>query len=214
MMSLPPTFSWGNLLSNTPPNITYPGFLNINRTNDISISLTRVQGRHTIKAGYYLNHSYKAQNTGAGGGSSSGFQGAVNFGNDSNNPIDSGFGYANAMLGIFSNYTQSSRFVEGSFLYNNIDWYAQDNWRVSNRLTLDYGLRFVHQQPQYDQYLQSSNWFLIGERSRSPALRAGCAMAKRRDRRAGGEPAGAQPVSGPAVGPAPRCDRHGRADSG
>ena len=178
LMSLPPTAAYGGLVGSAPPNITYPGFLNINRTNDVSISLTKVQGRHTFKFGWYLNHSYKAQNTGAGGGSSSGFQGAVNYGNDSNNPIDTGFGYANAMLGIFSNYTQSSRFVEGSFLYNNIDWYAQDNWRVNSRFTLDYGLRFVHQQPQYDQYQQSSNWFLdrwsIGN---APQLyRAGCAV--------------------------------------
>ena len=34
------------------------------------------------------------------------FQGSMNFGNDSNNPLDSGFGYANAALGIFSSYAQ------------------------------------------------------------------------------------------------------------
>jgi hypothetical protein len=180
MMSLPPTSAFGNRIANAPPNITYPGFLNINRTNDVSISLTKVAGRHTMKFGFYLNHSYKAQNTGAGGGASSGFQGAVSYANDTNNPLDTGFGYANALLGIFSNYTQSSRFVEGSFLYNNIDWYAQDNWRVNSRLTLDYGLRFVHQQPQYDQYQQSSNFFLdkwsLGA---APQLyRAGCAVAQ------------------------------------
>ncbi len=180
LMSLPPTFSWGSLIGNAPPSITYPGFLNINRTNDISLSVTKVFGHHTAKAGFYLNHSYKAQNTGAGGGSSSGFQGVVNFGQDSNNPIDTGFGWANAMLGIFSNYTQSSRFVEGSFLYNNIDWYLQDNWRVNNRLTLDYGLRFVHQQPQYDQYQQSSNFFLNEwSLANAPQLYvAGCAVAQ------------------------------------
>ncbi|MEO8482986.1 MAG: carboxypeptidase-like regulatory domain-containing protein [Acidobacteriota bacterium] len=180
MMSLPPTFSWGSLVGNAPPNISYPGFLNINRTNDVSLSLSKVMGRHTAKAGFYLNHSYKAQNTGAGGGSSAGFQGVVNFGQDSNNPLDTGFGYANAMLGIFSSYTQSSRFVEGSFLYNNVDWYLQDNWRVNNRLTLDYGLRFVHQQPQYDQYQQSSNFFLDRwSLAAAPQLYVtGCAVAQ------------------------------------
>jgi hypothetical protein len=40
-----------------------------------------------------------------------------------------------------------------------VDWFVQDNWKVNNRLTLDYGMRFVYQQPQYDQYLQSSNFF-------------------------------------------------------
>ena len=30
---------------------------------------------------------------------------------------------------------------------------------MNGRLTLDYGLRFTHQQPQYDQNLQASNFF-------------------------------------------------------
>ena len=44
-------------------------------------------------------------------------------------------------------------------IYNNTEFYAQDNWKASNRLTLDYGMRFTHQQPQYDQFLQMSNFF-------------------------------------------------------
>jgi len=159
-MNLMPNFQWGNLVSNAPPNITFPGFLNINRTNDVSVSLTKVVNRHTLKTGFYLNHSYKAQNTGAGGGSAQAFQGIVNFEQDNSNPLDTGFGYANALLGVFRTYTQSSRFVEGNFVYNNIEMYLQDNWRLNSRFTLDYGLRIVNQQPQYDKYMQASNWFL------------------------------------------------------
>jgi hypothetical protein len=155
---LPPNFNWGNRISNAPPNLQFPGWLNINRTQDFAVSLTKLMGRHTAKAGFYLNHSFKAQNLGAGGGGS--FQGTVNFNNDSNNPLDTGFGYANAALGIFSQYAQQSQFVEGSYIYNNIEGYIQDNWKVTPRLTLDYGVRFTHQQPQYDELLQESNWFL------------------------------------------------------
>ena len=158
--NLPPQLNWGaagttSRLGNAPPSLNFPGFMNINRTQDVSISVTKIMGRHTMKAGFYLNHSYKAQNQ---GGAPS-FQGALNFGNDTNNPLDTAYPYANAILGIFSSYGQSQRFMEGSFLYDGIDWYIQDNWKVTSKLTLDYGVRFVHMGEQYDQFGQSSNFF-------------------------------------------------------
>ncbi len=152
-LNLPPVFNWGSRIGAAPPQQRYPGWLNINRTQDVAVSMTKIAGRHTIKGGYYLNHSFKAQNTNVA------FQGTVNFGNDSNNTLDTGFGYANAFRGIFTQYTQNSRFVEGSMLYNQTEFFLQDNWKVNNRLTLDYGMRFVNQQPQYDQFQQMSNFF-------------------------------------------------------
>jgi len=132
--------------------------------------MTKVAGRHTFKGGFYNNHSFKAQNTGVS------FQGTVNFDNDTNNLLDSGFGYANAALGIFSRYQQAEKFVEGSMKYNNTEFYVQDNWKVNNRLTLDYGLRFTHQQPQYDQFNQTSNFFPdLWSQQNAPVLYvAGC----------------------------------------
>ena len=88
-----------------------------------------------------------------------GFQGYVNFGNDTNNALDTGFGFANAATGVFTQYLQQSKLIEGSMIYNNTEFYVQDNWKVNNRLTLDYGVRFTRQQPQYDQFLQMSNFF-------------------------------------------------------
>src|SRR6185503_19953208 len=137
MMNLPPIFNWGGRIGAAPENQRYPGWLNINRTQDVAISLTKVAGRHTFKAGFYNNHSFKAQNVGAGGIANLSFQGFVNFGNDTNNGLDTGFGYANALLGVYSQYLQASNFTEGSMLYNNTEGYFQDNWKVNSRLTLD-----------------------------------------------------------------------------
>jgi hypothetical protein len=155
---LPPQFSWGSKIGNQPPQVTYPGWLNVNKTQDFTASLTKVQGRHTIKGGFYNNHSFKAQNTGAGGLGVD-FLGNVDFGNDTNNPLDTGFGYANALVGVFTRYRQASKLIEGNMLYNNTEFYLQDNWKVNSRLTLDYGMRFTRQQPQYDSFLQMSNFF-------------------------------------------------------
>jgi len=166
---LPPNFAWGSRIgcaatnnggvgAPCPPNLTFPGALNTNPTYDVSINLTKVKGRHTMKAGFYLNHSFKPQNINLALGALP-FKGEMNFSNDANNPLDSGFGYANAALGILSSYSQQSKFVEGSYIYNNREWYIQDNWKVNSRLTLDYGLRFVNQQPQHDQFGHSANFF-------------------------------------------------------
>ncbi|HTL01748.1 MAG TPA: carboxypeptidase-like regulatory domain-containing protein [Vicinamibacterales bacterium] len=157
-LRLPPRFSFGNRIANQPPNLQYPNYTNITRTNDVSISLTKVKSSHTLKAGFFLNHSLKAQNLGQQAGANP-FQGQIAFDNDTNNPLDSGFGFANAALGIFSSYGQQSSIVDGNFIYNNVEWYLQDNWKVNSQLTLDYGLRFTNQQPQYDSHLQASNFF-------------------------------------------------------
>ncbi len=83
----------------------------------------------------------------------------MDFGNSTNNALDSGFGFANADLGVFNQYLQQSKYVEATMLYDNVEFYVQDNWKVTNRLTLDYGMRFVHQTPQYDEFDQESNFF-------------------------------------------------------
>ena len=169
-LMLMPQYSWGNKIINPPPNLLYPAYTNINRTNDVSISATKVKTSHTMKAGFFSTHSYKAQNLGVAAGANP-FQGLINFQNDTNNPLDAGFGFANAALGIFSSYGQQSKIVDGVYIYTNAEAYVQDNWKVNSRLTLDYGLRFTHQQPQYDKLLQASNFFTDKwSRAKAPLL--------------------------------------------
>ncbi|MEO7273453.1 MAG: histidine kinase dimerization/phosphoacceptor domain-containing protein [Vicinamibacterales bacterium] len=149
-----PVFQWGGRVANAPPTLGFPGWLNVNSTHDLAISLTKVLGRHTMKTGFYTTHSYKAEQVGAQA------FGTINFQQDAvgTNPFDTSFGFANAAIGTFSSFQQAERYVETASVYRNVDFYAQDNWKVISRLTLDYGVRMVHQGAQYDQLGQASNF--------------------------------------------------------
>jgi hypothetical protein len=150
-----PTFSWGNRIANAPPNTPYPGYFQNGGTYDFSVSVTKIVGRHTLKAGYYYQSELHNRNGGSGA-----WNGSLSFAQDTvgTNPYDTSFGYANAAIGSFSSYTQVSKYLAGRFVYHQNEGYVQDNWKLNARLTLDYGVRFVNQQPYYDALKQASNF--------------------------------------------------------
>ena len=121
--------------------------------------MTKLWGPHTFKVGFQTQDSLKVQNVGTQTRGVLAPEGSVNFANDTNNPLDSGFGFANAALGIFTSYQQQNALLEGTLIYHNRDFYLQDNWKVSPKLTLDYGMRFTHHGPQWDKSQQASNFF-------------------------------------------------------
>jgi hypothetical protein len=149
------------------PNVTFNGtrisaspnlgtgdapFINYNTTIDIVDNLTKIWEKHTIKAGVYMQRSRKNQTSFAN------FNGSYNFGDNPSNPYDSGFGLSNALLGVYNTYTQASNHINGLYRYWNIEGYVQDTWRLTPRLTLDYGLRMAWYQPQYDSSLLASTF--------------------------------------------------------
>ncbi len=127
-------------------------FTNVNTTWDVLANLTKIMGKHSTKAGVYFQHSYKPQSPFAS------FNGLINFTDSSSNPYDTGLGYANAATGVFNTYTQASKYALPEWVYKNIEWYAQDNWKATSRLTLDYGVRFYYMTPQWDQTLAASTF--------------------------------------------------------
>ena len=46
-----------------------------------------------------------------------------------------GDGFSNALLGNFDTYSEANNWPIGSYLFWTAEWYVQDNWRVSRRLT-------------------------------------------------------------------------------
>ena len=127
-------------------------FRNENTTYDALANLTKIRGSHAFKAGVYYQHSFKAQTAFAGHNS------GINFIDDASNPYDTGFGYANAAVGVFDYYWQASKYVKPEWVYDNFEFYVQDNWKATKRLTLDYGVRFYYLTPQWDQTLQASTF--------------------------------------------------------
>jgi hypothetical protein len=83
--------------------------------------------------------------------------GALDFGTNANNPLDTGYAFSNAALGVFNSYSEASSKPYGLFVGARIEWFAQDNWRVNKHLTLDYGMRFTIVQP-----MSTENGLLAG----------------------------------------------------
>ena len=104
-------------------------------------------------------------------------RGDISFANNTSNPLDSTFGFSNAALGIYNTYQQLSGWIEGANGFKNLEVYAQDTWRMTSKFTLNYGLRVVHQTPQYDELLQGSNFLPDQWKSSDAPLLyvAGCA---------------------------------------
>jgi len=127
-------------------------FTNENTTWDVLANLTKIWGQHSAKFGVYYQSSYKPQSIFYS------FNSAINFVDSSSNPYDTGLSYANAATGVFNTYNQANKYSVPEWKYKNYEWYAQDNWKATRRLTLDYGVRFYYLTPQWDTSLQASNF--------------------------------------------------------
>jgi hypothetical protein len=149
----PPQFVFGGRIAN-PPNIgsNNAPFYNFNTTRDWVASVSKIAGSHNIKVGGFWQNSFKPQSSFANN------NGQYNFADNTNNPFDTGFGFANAALGVYNSFNQASAYIIGKYRYNNVEWFAQDNWKVNSRLTLDYGVRFYWIQPQFDEDLQTAGF--------------------------------------------------------
>ncbi len=165
-MDLIPRFAFaGGRIANAPFfNTNQAPFTNFNTTYDVVANLTKVMGPHALKVGFYYQKSLKDQSAFAD------HNGNYTFDNNTNNPYDASHPFANAALGIFNQFTQASAFLKPKWRYTNYEWYLQDNWKSTDRLTLDYGVRFYYLTPQWDVSLKASN-FLPDQFVASQAVR-------------------------------------------
>jgi hypothetical protein len=142
----------------------YP-FTARNPIKNYSANLTHLRGSHNFKFGIFIERTARPAQR------ASTFNGSYNFNATASNPFDTNFGMANALLGTLNSYTESTAhpFAEGRF--NQTEFFAQDNWRVNRKVTLDYGIRMVYMGPTFVEgqevaYFDPSTW----DPARAPKL--------------------------------------------
>ena len=113
----------------------------------IRTNLTWIKGSHSFKGGFYFEQSRNSE--GNGGVGAGPWAGEFTFNNDTNNPFDTNHSYANALLGTFREYREIDAFSEVKGKRYISEFYFQDTWKASRRLTLDYGVRFLWYTPWY-----------------------------------------------------------------
>ena len=143
-------------LTSTIPRIPDLGFTGVvgfgpyrdfNRNHNVFDNFTRILGRHTMKTGFTYHRYQKSENAAGGNNGSFSFSDAV--------PTGSGTlafrqQWANFLLGLVSNYTQTSVDFHAEVRQRQLEVFAQDEFRVLSNLTLTYGVRYSYFGPATD----------------------------------------------------------------
>jgi hypothetical protein len=140
-------------------------FYNANTNTEVSDNFSKTVRSHLFKFGFYFDHNWKVQPSGAT------YAGSYDFGDNPSNPLDTGFGFANAALGVFNSFQQASTYANAYPIYNQVEWYAQDTWKVNSRLAINYGARFYWLQPIHNSKSNIANFFpQTWQGSQAPSL--------------------------------------------
>ena len=144
-----PQFNAGGFFDNT----FAPGWHSEGRTLGVTDTLTKVVGAHTLKTGGFVNDVKSGQQPS--------FTEAANFNFSSgqSNINDTGSPVANLLLGNYASVSQSNGIYFGSFKFYQWEIFGQDTWRVTPRLTVDYGLRYAYLGPTYTYGKFLQNYF-------------------------------------------------------
>ncbi len=142
-LNLMPVMTFGGVVG--AASLGYDGrfpFNGARNVYNISDSVYKILGPHTLKAGFFFERLRQRDGPWANN-----FTGNFDFGRNVNNPLDSGYAFANAVLGVFNSYTEASARPISKIYSRGLDWFVQDTWKISRKLTLDYGVRFAWYEP-------------------------------------------------------------------
>jgi hypothetical protein len=145
--------------SNVAPQVNLSGFAGYNSGDRITTAngnfqwrddFTKVLGSHTLKFGAQITRSRKNEDTNVRD------EGNVTFNTSalasSKNVV------ADALLGNFQSYTEVEADSFWWARFSQYEFYAQDSWKASKRLTLELGFRYNIIPPFYNAQGNASTW--------------------------------------------------------
>jgi len=134
-----------NHASQQIPGGEVPPFSTIQNTTTVTDGFTKKLGQHLIQFGFYdVFALYNNLTTGNDNGTvedTAATYGQTNYLYDNNS---TGNEFADLLVGDISGYTQSSQNVMAHMENRRFDFYGEDTWKASSRVTINYGARLDH----------------------------------------------------------------------
>src|SRR5579863_9638320 len=133
------------------PNYLESPTADINPADNVALQIHS----HSIKFGAEFARNRKTQN------SRTNYDGTINFSPNAGATTGSnstGDPFADALLGNFNTLGQSSAVTVGQFRFNDFESYIQDTWKVTRKLSLVLGLRYIYTTPTYAQGNNMTNF--------------------------------------------------------
>ncbi|MBE0658217.1 MAG: TonB-dependent receptor [Bryobacteraceae bacterium] len=139
-----PNVSFGGVQNGINSGLGNIPYTNRNPVITFADNLSWMKGAHALKFGVYLERMRKDEVGGAN------TRGAFTFDRNVNNPFDSNYAFSNALLGNFNSYSEASLRTYSHYRYLQSEFYVQDSWRASRKLTLELGLRLYSSPATHD----------------------------------------------------------------
>lgn len=124
-------------------NARYPDHQGYERFHFLD-NFSLIRNKHTFKFGIYFERNWATD-----GPHADCFDGCFDFTHDIYNPLDTGWDFANALTGNFRQYSESNSRQEYQMQNNVAEWFVQDTYKVTRKLTIDIGARFSWFTPWY-----------------------------------------------------------------
>jgi hypothetical protein len=122
---------------------------------DFADTFTHIIGDHTLKAGVLFERSGENDDdqiafSASNAGQTNNQNGQFDF--SSQNPNGSGYDLADAALGLYYTYAEVGPRDETPYRGNLYEFFAQDSYKATPKLHLEYGLRYTSIHPYYSEY--------------------------------------------------------------